>query len=301
MIQVKNVTKKFGDFTAIQNINLDIQAGTIYGLVGYNGAGKTTLLKTIADVYRPESGEVWLLGEKVYDNAKVKKSLFYVPDDIYFQPNATMLKMAKFYKGFYPKFDFALFQNMANAFLLDMKGRLNAFSKGMQRQAEVALAFAARPKVLLLDESFDGLDPQRRNIVKQMIREYVIQEGAAVIISSHNLHELGTVCDHIGLINGKTLTYDQKVADLLTTGSRFRVIFENEVTREALLPIKAHNFFIDGKLVVFTANEPRNEVETKLNELQALSIEVFPLTVEDVFLSEMEDRTYDYTTLFRQN
>ena len=102
MIEVVNVTKKFGDFTAIQDLNFKVSDGSIYGLIGYNGAGKTTLLKTITGVYKPDGGEVRLDGENAFDNAKMKQHMFYVPDDIYFAPYANMEKMAKFYNGFYP-------------------------------------------------------------------------------------------------------------------------------------------------------------------------------------------------------
>ena len=95
MIEVVNVTKKFGDFTAIQDLNFKVSDGSIYGLIGYNGAGKTTLLKTITGVYKPDGGEVRLDGENAFDNAKMKQHMFYVPDDIYFAPYANMEKMAK--------------------------------------------------------------------------------------------------------------------------------------------------------------------------------------------------------------
>lgn len=96
MIEVVNVTKKFGDFTAIQDLNFKVSDGSIYGLIGYNGAGKTTLLKTITGVYKPDGGEVRLDGENAFDNAKMKQHMFYVPDDIYFAPYANMEKWLSF-------------------------------------------------------------------------------------------------------------------------------------------------------------------------------------------------------------
>lgn len=100
MIEVVNVTKKFGDFTAIQDLNFKVSDGSIYGLIGYNGAGKTTLLKTITGVYKPDGGEVRLDGENAFDNAKMKQHMFYVPDDIYFAPYANMEKWLSFITAF---------------------------------------------------------------------------------------------------------------------------------------------------------------------------------------------------------
>ena len=150
----------------MSELSFHVEKASIYGLVGYNGAGKTTLLKTISGVYRPEGGEVKILGENIFENAKMKQRLFYVPDDLYFQPYASMEKMARFYKGYYPKFNETTFNNLTGLFGLDKTKRLNSFSKGMQRQAEMVLGMATHPEVLLLDESFDGLDPAKRNMAK---------------------------------------------------------------------------------------------------------------------------------------
>lgn len=166
MIEVIGVTKRFQDFTAIKSLSLKVEKSSIYGLVGYNGAGKTTLLKTIAGVYRADEGGVKIFGENVFDNAKVKQRLFYVPDDIYFEPNATIESMGKFYAGYYPRFNFDTMHKLSKVFGLDTKKSIRGFSKGMQRQAEIILGMSTMPEVILLDESFDGLDPAKRNLIK---------------------------------------------------------------------------------------------------------------------------------------
>ena len=171
MIEIKNVTKKFGDFTAIEDISFKVEESSIYGLIGYNGAGKTTLLKTCAGIYRADGGSVLINGENVYDNGKLRSDLFYVPDDLFFLKNASLNKMKAFYKGYYPNFSDRVFNNMVEAMGLDVKKNIGSFSKGMQRQAEVVLAMSTRPKYMLLDEVFDGIDPQKRNLCKKMFIE----------------------------------------------------------------------------------------------------------------------------------
>ena len=101
MIEVKNLIKCYGKYTALDRLSFKVDEGCIYGLIGYNGAGKTTLLKTVAGVYKADSGEVLFDGENIYDNAKQKSRLFYVPDDLYFKAYSSMNKMAAFYNGYY--------------------------------------------------------------------------------------------------------------------------------------------------------------------------------------------------------
>lgn len=298
MVEVINITKKFGDFTALSGLSFRVGKASMYGLVGYNGAGKTTLLKTIAGVYRPEVGEVKILGENIFDNAKMKQKLFYVPDDLYFQPYASMEKMAKFYKGYYPKFSDSTFNKLTDLFGLDKTKRLNSFSKGMQRQAEMVLGMATHPEVLLLDESFDGLDPAKRNMAKKLLTEYTNEKECAVIISSHNLHELGDICDHIGLINGQKIVLDRAVDEISGSRSKFRVVFDRDVEKTDFGGIELKHFTKDGRIITLTALGESDVLEEKLRSMNPVLLEKFPLSLEEIFLEEMEGTGYDLTKIF---
>ena len=267
MIEVQGVTKKFGDFTAVSDIRFTVGDGSLYGLIGYNGAGKTTLLKTITGVYKAESGKVLLDGEDAFDNEKMKQHMFYVPDEIYFQPYANMEKMA-----------------------LDTKARLNGFSKGMQRQAEIVLGFATQPDFMLFDETFDGLDPAKRALIKDLIHEYMQEKQASIIVSSHDLHELEGLCDHFGLINGKKLVMDSSISELSENRAKFRLVFQNDVTEDDLKchGIDVKSFKRDGKMLIITTKGDEKETARKLEELAPAVVESMPLTLEEVFLDEME-------------
>lgn len=298
MVDVIKITKKFGSFTALSELSFHVEKASIYGLVGYNGAGKTTLLKTIAGVYKPEGGEVKILGENIFENAKMKQRLFYVPDDLYFQPYASMEKMARFYKGYYPKFNETTFNNLTGLFGLDKTKRLNSFSKGMQRQAEMVLGMATHPEVLLLDESFDGLDPAKRNMAKKLLQEYMKEKECAIIVSSHNLHELGDICDHIGLINGQKIVLDRAVDEISGSRSKFRVVFDREVNRADFEGLELKHFTQDGKIVTLSAKGDSAELEEKLRAMNPVLLETFPLSLEEIFLEEMEGTGYDLTKIF---
>lgn len=298
MVTVDRVTKKFGNFVAIENLSFKVDKGSIYGLVGFNGAGKTTLLKTIAGVYKADSGDVTVDGLKIYNSEELRQKMFYVPDDIFFEPFSSIEKMGKFYKGYYPDFSFETLDKLCGIFGLDKKARLNSFSKGMQRQAEMILGMSTKPELLLLDESFDGLDPAKRNLMNNMLIEYVTETGCSVIISSHNLSELTDICDHIALINGKKIVLDCSVDDISASRCKFRLVFNEEKNESDFSEFEIKKFTKEGRIITLSVSGNPDENEKKLNDMKPLLMEKFPLRLEEIFLEEMEGADYDFKEIF---
>lgn len=298
MIKVNNIVKSFDDYTAVDEISLCVENSSIYGLVGYNGAGKTTLLKVIAGVYFQDSGTVELDGIDINEHPEQKAKMFYVPDDLYFGLSATMNSMAKFYSKYYPDFSFEAFKKLTALFGLDPKKRISGFSKGMQRQAEIVLGLSCRPKVLLLDESFDGLDPAKRNLVKKLLLDYMAEKECSVIISSHNLHELADMCDHIALINGQKIAMNCAVDDMNGSRCKFRLAFADDISQEAFSGIEYKNYSADGRIITFTVSKNLDEAEKIISSLNPIFVERFPLSLEEIFLEEMEDTDYDFEQIF---
>ena len=298
MIEIREVTKKYGKFTAVDKLSMTVDKGSVYGLVGYNGAGKTTLLKTVAGIYRADGGSVTVDGVDVFDSADVKRRMFYVPDDLYFNYNSSIEKMAKFYAGYYPKFSFETLDKLCGVFKLDKTARINSFSKGMQRQAAMILGMSTLPEILLLDESFDGLDPAKRSLMNNMLIEYAADRECSIIVSSHNLHELTDICDHIALINGKRIVLDCSVDDISASRCKFRVVFADEKSREDFADFDIKRFDKDGKIVTISLGGDPEENEKKLNAMSPLLVEKYPLTLEEIFLEEMEDTDYDFKEIF---
>ncbi|MCH5321421.1 MAG: ABC transporter ATP-binding protein [Eubacterium sp.] len=298
MIEIKNVTKKFGSFTAIENITFNIEKSSIYGLVGYNGAGKTTLLKTCAGIYAPEEGEVIIDGENVYDNGIIRSNIFFVPDDMYFPKGATLVKMKNFYKGYYENFSEKVFYKMASAMGLDINTNIQSFSKGMQRQAEIILAMATRPKYLFLDEVFDGIDPQKRNLCKNIFIEYMAETECSILMSSHNLQEVSDLCDHVALINGKSLALNVSVDDVSSAYKKYRLIFDRDVTAEDFAGINYKDITIKDRMVTIVVD---SQLDPQVfNALAPIHMDSVTLSLEEVFLNEMEDRKYDITSIFSE-
>lgn len=294
MLEVKNLTKRFGDFTALQDISLNVADGTVYGLVGYNGAGKTTLLKNIAGIYKPEEGGVFFDGENIFENDVKKEQIFFMPDDLYFSAYSNMDKMARFYSGYYKNFSFDTYKKLTEAFGLDPKKRINGFSKGMQRQAEMVLALSTHPRLILLDESFDGIDPQKRVLMKGLLKESIKENNTAVIISSHNLSELEDLCDHIGIINGKKIAVTGAVDELSHGRTKYRLAFARPFTLDEFEGFKCSGLKKDGQLAMFTINGSAEEAEKKIEQLAPAVVEKISLSLEEIFLQEMEGTDYDF-------
>ena len=169
MIEAKDLTKKFDDFTALHALNCRIPEGCIYGLVGSNGAGKSTLLRLVSGVYRPDGGTITIDGSPVYDTPEVKDRLVFVPDELYFLPRASMNRMADLYAGIYRRFSHEKFERLTKMFQLNPKANIGTFSKGMRRQAATILALSCNADYILFDETFDGLDPVIRNLLKTLL------------------------------------------------------------------------------------------------------------------------------------
>lgn len=295
MICAKNLKKVLGSYTALENLSCTVNTGSIYGLVGCNGAGKTTLLKTMAGIYKPDAGSVTINDRDVFDNEAVKAQIFFLADEHYFLPQATLKTMGGFYKGFYPNWSEKVFWRLTEIFELDPKRRLNGFSKGMQRQAAVILALSTRPVYLLLDECFDGLDPAKRSLVRQLLTELMAERDLTVVISSHNLRELEDLCDTIGVIHKKQIIYDSSLEETRQELNKYRVAFKANVTPADFAGLPFKKLAVDGRVATFVAHSSPNTVEAQLESFNPVLVQALPLTLEEIFLVEMEEKDYDFT------
>ena len=137
MIKADNATKRFDDITAVDHICAEVQNGSVYGLIGSNGAGKSTFLRMLAGILAPDEGEVWIDGEKVFENTAVKNRCFFISDEQFFFPNSTPQDMKNYYRRFYDKFDEQRYFKLMSAFGLDETRKIRTFSKGMKKQVSV--------------------------------------------------------------------------------------------------------------------------------------------------------------------
>jgi len=221
-----------------------------------------------------------------------------VPDDLFFPVGSTPNSAARFYKDYYPEFSFGNFERMLKLFELDGDAKIRGFSKGMQRQTEIALALASSPKVLLLDECLDGLDIAKKDICKQLFMDYMAQSGCTMLISSHAIADLQNLCDRIVLISGKRMQMNCCTDDIPSTWRKFRLQFDFEPTRSIFGNIDIKKLDIDGRSAVVTVCGHIDDARAKLDALEPLFIDEFPMELEEIFLQETEDKSDEISKVF---
>ncbi len=291
MIEVRNLRKTFDGFVALDDLSLTVPDGAVYGLVGPNGAGKSTVIRHITGIFRPDSGTVTVSGQPVYENPAVKSGIAYIPDDIFYFPSANLTDMAKFYKGTYESFDMNLYEELRKSFNLDPKTQLRRFSKGMQKQAAFLLAIASRPRVLVLDEPVDGLDPVMRRQVWGLMLQDVAQHGTTVLVSSHNLRELEDVCDHVGILHKGKMLLERTLDELQDNVVKAQIVFrEGSDLPESLKVL--HRSHV-GKVETAIIRGSQETVSAALSAINPIFFDLVPLTLEEVFVYELGGVDYE--------
>ena len=287
MITIKGLRKSYGTKEVLSGVSLTVPDASVFGLVGINGAGKTTLLRMMADVLRPDEGTVEYDGENIAGNAKKRKELFFLPDEPYYTAGTTVEKLVELYKSFY-SFDDELFSRYEKLFSLERRTPVRNFSKGMKRQAFAALALACRPKYLLLDEAFDGLDPLARLELKRGI---ISLEGTTAVISSHSLRELEDICSGFALLDGGAVADAGDLSETLERVHKFQAAFEEPVPRERF-PFECLSFESEGRVVRFVVRGEREEIVSALKALSPIFVEEIKVDFEELFLCEVRSRGY---------
>ena len=293
MIRVKDVTKKFGSFAALDGLSLSVEPGSVYGLVGPNGAGKTTIMKALAGVYRVDSGEITINGESPYENPKIKNESLYISDDPYFFNSYTIKDMANLYAGVYSGWDWARFEKLRTVFGIDIKRRPVKLSKGMKKQVAFWLTLSAKPKVLILDEPLDGLDPVMRRSVWSLIMQDVSERGMTVLISSHNLRELEDVCDHVGIMSGGKIYLEKSLDDVKGNIHKLQVAFKAGMPQQLREALDVLHSEIFGSVEILIVRGDQEDILRMASAHSPLICEVLPLTLEEVFIYEMDTSGYN--------
>lgn len=294
MIKCSDVVKTFDKFEALSHLNCTIPDGSVYGMVGSNGAGKSTLLRLLTGIYKADTGTIEYDGQPIYENTELKDDIAFVPDELFFLPQSNMERMAKLYEANFSHFDMDKFNEYTKAFGLNPKANINTFSKGMKRQAATILALSCNTKYIFLDETFDGLDPVMRNLVKRLIYAQVEDRGATAIITSHSLRELEDTCDQLALLHKGGIVFESDIQNLKTSLFKVQVAFAEPYDKSKFTNIDMLNYSQRGSVANIIIKGDREETKTLFDAMNPVLFEILPLSLEEVFVYEMEALGYSF-------
>lgn len=299
MIEIRQVSKRFGDITALNEMSAVIANGQIFGLVGTNGSGKSTLLRLIAGVYKADSGTIGVDGESVYENPAVKAQLCLLPEAEAFQLNDTPELACDKFCVYYPDFDRARYFDMLKSFDLDPKRKLRTFSKGMKKQVMLLLGIMSRTRYLLCDETFDGLDPVARQAFKSLFATEMLDRDFTPVIASHNMRELEDICDHVGLLHKGRILLSENLEELKQNLQKVQCVLadkgrETDLLREKTVVRSEQR----GRLLSLVMTGTHDDVMRVVAQYEPVYAEGLPLTLEEIFINETEVAGYDIKNLF---
>ncbi len=293
MIEVKELTKHFGNFKALDNLNLHVREGSVYGLLGPNGAGKTTLIKHLTGIYRQDFGTILVQGEPVYENPNIKSSIGYISDDLYFFSQYTIDEMAKFYANIYPRWSWERYELLKQVFPIDSKRRITRLSKGMQKQVAFWLIICTIPRLMILDEPVDGLDPVMRKKVWNLMLQDVAEHQTTVLVSSHNLRELEDVCDHVGILHNGKIVVERELDNIKSDIHKLQLAFSGEVPDVLLSGEEILHVSKNGSVLLMIVKGERDRLLSKIKKTNPVILDLLPLTLEEIFIYELGGMGYD--------
>ena len=285
MIEIRNLSHSLGTKLVLRDIDLSVPDNTVLGIVGINGAGKSTLLRLLAGVYIPDVGEI-LYDGKSPAHPETRSDVFFLPDDPYYTAFMTPTTLFDYYRCFYPGMDMGIYDDLLSAYHIDKKGRMRNFSKGMRRQVFIALALAVKPKYLLLDEAFDGLDPLSRKIFRDAILSLVGEGRTTVLVASHSLRELEDFCDSFILIDSNVIKNRGDITDQVGALCKFELAFTEPVEKEVFDGLPMKSLRIRRRFAEIVLQAEADEMREKLAALSPVVMDEMPLDFEEAFIHD---------------
>lgn len=297
MIKVDRVSKKYDNDFVLNNLSFNIKDNCIYGLVGANGAGKSTLLRIIMGIFDANIGSVTIDGEEVSHNVKLKQKMVFIPDDLFFYPGYTLIDMAKYYQSMYYEFDMDYLRELAKLLKLKENVKISNFSKGMKRQCALICAIATNADYMFFDETFDGLDPVIRNVMKKIIVKQMNKKKTTIVMTSHNLRELEDICDNLGLLYQGGILLESEIDTIKTNMYKVQISLKGDFDKDDFSDIDLLSYKKNGSVATLIIKDVDNTSKKKLAKKNPIILDYLNLTLEEIFIYEMEAMGYEFNKL----
>ena len=297
MIKVDRVSKKYDNDFVLNNLSFNIKDNCIYGLVGANGAGKSTLLRIIMGIFDANMSSVTIDGKEVSHNVKLKQKMVFIPDDLFFYPGYTLIDMAKYYQSMYDEFDMDYLRELAKLLKLKENVKISNFSKGMKRQCSLICAIATNADYMFFDETFDGLDPVIRNVMKKIIVKQMNKKKTTIVMTSHNLRELEDICDNLGLLYQGGILFESEIDTIKTNMYKVQISLKGDFDKDDFSDIDLLSYKKNGSVATLIIKDVDNTSKKKLAKKNPIILDYLNLTLEEIFIYEMEAMGYEFDKL----
>ena len=285
ILQTKNLTKKFGKFTALDGVNIEVNEGEIYGFIGPNGAGKSTTIRILLGILKATEGRATIFGKDAWDDAvDIHKRLAYVPGDVNLWPNLTGGEVIDLFVKLRGGTHKSKREELISRFELDPSKKCRTYSKGNRQKVALVSAFSAEADLYILDEPTSGLDPLMEKVFQECVLE-AKAAGKSVLLSSHILSEVEKLCDKVGIIRqGKII--ESGTLNELRHLTRTNLLVETKLPISSLTEVKGvHAITHKDQALTFQvdANE-LDEVIKYISQFGVIRLESAPPTLEDLFM-----------------
>ncbi len=289
IIETIGLRRLFGSHAAVDGLDLQVPAGSIFGFLGRNGAGKTTTIRLLLGFLKSGSGEVRVFNKVVTGpecDAGLRRRIGYVSENKYMYPYMTVQQIIRFTRPFFPKWRRDLEQRYMDMFNLPPNRKISALSKGMRTSLMLLLAMSNGAELLILDEPIEGLDPA---VIETLLKELVAlpaTEGTTIFFSSHQLAEVEQIADRVAIVDCGRKVVDGALDDLKVHYQRLRVVFESEPAPIAWAP-GADHVRQEGRTVSILASRNVEVIVEQARSYPGASVERFPVSLKEIFLEHV--------------
>lgn len=290
IIEMKNVTKKFGKVIALDKVNLEVEKGDVYGFIGPNGAGKTTALRVLLGIIKENEGSANIFGMDAWsESVEIHKNLAYVPGDVNIWPNLTGGEVIDLFTNLRGSNNNSRREELIKRFGLDPSKKCRTYSKGNRQKVALIAAFASDVDLYILDEPTTGLDP----LMERVFHEYVMEakeQGKTILLSSHILSEVDKLCNKVSIIRQGKIIESGSLDDLRhLTRTSMKVKTKEKMDNLHKLP-GIHNIQKQGDSILFQVDQAElDEVIKYISSYGIIQLESLPPTLEDLFMSHYKD------------
>jgi acetoin utilization transport system ATP-binding protein len=285
MLEIKNLTKTLDGIELLKDINLKLEPGEIFGLLGRNGSGKTTLLRCIQTIIQADEGDILFENVSILKHPLVKRKVIYMPVQTLFYDRYTYKQLVRILRNIYPDFDVTYANELVNRYGLPETKKYRDLSTGLKKQMALILAFAVRPAVIMLDEPTDGIDAVTRHDLMQLMIDEVANRDTTILITSHRLEDIERICNRIAFLEEKNLSNVLEVEGLKEDYAKVQLAFEEDFhlkIREKGIPILE----VSGVFyTVIVKREDQKSLEW-LRELKPKIWNELPANLEEVFIAK---------------